>query len=359
MSASSSSEPVLLEPGVAHRIHSLPILILNVHSRCNCRCVMCDIWKIAESRSLRASDLEPHLDSIQQLGVRQVVFSGGEPLMNPGLWPLCRMLRAGGIRLTLLSTGLLFQKFSVEIAAELDEAIVSLDGPPEVHDKIRGVRGAFEQLQKGITAVRDNRADFPISGRCTVQRFNFRELRRTVETARHLQLDSISFLAADLTSEAFNRAQPWSPQRQADIGLTKSELNELEQEVDNLLEHYSADIQSGYVRENGRKLRRIVRHFRAHLGLCEPEAPPCNAPWVSAVLEADGFLRPCFFHRAIGNLHDGTLAEILNRSEAISFREQLDVARNPVCRRCVCSLHYPVSDGRSLEPNIAASLGVK
>ena len=28
-----------------HRITSLPILILMPHSACNCRCVMCDIWK--------------------------------------------------------------------------------------------------------------------------------------------------------------------------------------------------------------------------------------------------------------------------------------------------------------------------
>jgi hypothetical protein len=26
------------------RLHSLPILALVVHSACNCRCLMCDIW---------------------------------------------------------------------------------------------------------------------------------------------------------------------------------------------------------------------------------------------------------------------------------------------------------------------------
>jgi hypothetical protein len=37
-------------------------------------------------------------------------------------------------------------------------------------------------------------------------------------------------------------------------------------------------------------------------------APRCNAPWVSAVVETDGAVRPCFFQQAIGNLADGTLA---------------------------------------------------
>jgi radical SAM protein with 4Fe4S-binding SPASM domain len=88
-------------------------------------------------------------------------------------------------------------------------------------------------------------------------------------------------------------------------------------------------------------LRRIVHHFRAHLGLAEHVAPRCNAPWVSAVVEASGDVRPCFFHPAIGNTHQGTLQEIVNGPAAFRFRAALDVATNPVCRSCVCSLHVP------------------
>jgi MoaA/NifB/PqqE/SkfB family radical SAM enzyme len=336
----SSSELVLLEPAATHQICSLPILILNTHSRCNCRCVMCDIWKVAETRSLTEADLQPHLDSICRLGVRHIVFSGGEPLMNPGLWPLCRVLRAGGIRLTLLSTGLLFGKHAAAIASELDEAIVSLDGPPEVHDQIRGVKHAFDQLQQGIAAVRRYCPAFPVSARTTVQSANFRELRRTVAAARLLQMDSISFLAVDLTSQAFNRTIAWSSDRQATVGINAHEINFLEEEVEQLLEECGPDIRSGFIREDRSKLLRIVGHFRDHLGLCEPEAPRCNAPWVSAVVEADGSVRPCFFHPVIGNLQDGSLGDILNSSKAVAFREHLKIGTDPVCRRCVCSLHY-------------------
>ena len=93
--------------------------------------------------------------------------------------------------------------------------------------------------------------------------------------------------------------------------------------------------------ETPEKLRRIAEHFRAHLGMAEPVAPLCNAPWVSAVIEADGTVRPCFFHAPIGDLRNGqSLTEVLNGPEARRFRSQLDVAANPVCRRCVCSLHW-------------------
>jgi sulfatase maturation enzyme AslB (radical SAM superfamily) len=70
-------------------------------------------------------------------------------------------------------------------------------------------------------------------------------------------------------------------------------------------------------------------------------APRCNAPWVSAVIEANGDIRPCFFHPAIGNIHDGPLTCILNAPTAVGFRKNLDVETNPICRQCVCSLYIP------------------
>ena len=205
-------------------ITQLPILILYPHSRCNCRCVMCDIWKTSESREITTADLERHAADIESLGVRWVIFSGGEPLMHSDLFRLCAVLRPLGVRLTILSTGLLLARHARNIVEHLDEVIVSLDGPPDVHNRIRRVAGAFESLSEGIRELRQLRPDFPIAGRCTVQRQNCTSLNATVDTARELGLNSISFLAADMTSTAFNREQVWSTDRQAEVGLTSGEV---------------------------------------------------------------------------------------------------------------------------------------
>ena len=98
---------------------------------------------------------------------------------------------------------------------------------------------------------------------------------------------------------------------------------------------------NSFILESPNKLRRIVRHFKAHLGLAEAVAPRCNAPWVSAVLESDGTVRPCFFHEPIGNVSGQSLIEVLNSPRAVEFRESLQIADNPICRRCVCSLYSP------------------
>ncbi|MEI9985250.1 MAG: SPASM domain-containing protein [Aliidongia sp.] len=56
------------------------------------------------------------------------------------------------------------------------------------------------------------------------------------------------------------------------------------------------------------------------------------------MIEADGTVRPCFFHPPMGNIHDDGLVEILNSPDALTFRKGLDVRHDPVCRDCVCTL---------------------
>jgi MoaA/NifB/PqqE/SkfB family radical SAM enzyme len=321
---------------VAH----LPILVIHAHSSCNCRCTMCDIWKTKENRSFRPSDLEPHLASIRRLGVRWIVFSGGEPLLNQELPSVCSILKAESIHLTLLTTGLLLGKYAAQVADSFDDVIVSLDGPQKIHDSVRRVTSAFELIRSGVAALRQLCPEMSITARTTVQKQNHVHLRDTVRAARQLDLNGISFLAADLTSQAFNRAEPWTPDRQGEVGLSVEELVSLEAELESLIRENASDIAHGFIAESPAKLRRIGRQFRAQLGLEIMESPLCNAPWVSGVLETDGTVRPCFFHRSIGNIRDKSLYEIINGDEALAFRSALDISTNPICNKCVCSLNY-------------------
>jgi len=325
---------------LAHVIRELPILVIFPHSRCNCRCVMCDIWKIRQVREFTPSDLEPHLASFRALGVKWIVFSGGEPLMHSDFATLARMCRAEGVRLTVLTTGLLLDRYASTVASCMDDVIVSLDGPPETHDEIRRVRGAYVRLARGIEALRKVRPDIQVCGRCTVQKCNFRQLRATVRAAQELGLNSISFLAVDFSSHAFNRPAGWTEEQQAEVALDAEEIEGLDDEIELLTRDCQAEIESGFVCEGPEKLRRIVHHFRAGLGQAPAVAPRCNAPWVSAVVESDGTVRPCFFHRPLGNIRTAALDRILNSESALDFRRHLDMSHNPICQKCVCSLFF-------------------
>jgi Fe-coproporphyrin III synthase len=324
-------------------ITSLPIAVLHVHSQCNCRCVMCDIWRTRNSAELEPQMIATLLQSFRELGVKRVVLTGGEPLLHSDLSTICVPLRQEGIRVTVLTTGLLLGSHAHRASALFDEIIVSLDGPREIHDRIRRVQDAFQLLQDGVREVQASAPSIPVRARTTAQKLNFHSLRATVAAAREMHLDSISFLASDMTSSAFNRPLIWPVARQERVGLSREEVIGLEEEIEALIRANAEDISCGFIAESPAKLRGIVRHFRAHLGLEDSVAPICNAPWVSTVVELDGSVRPCFFHGSVGTIADGDLQSAINSTQALAFRASLDVAENPICRHCVCSLNYQVA----------------
>ena len=300
---------------------------------------MCDIWLGNNNRVvLNEADVQGLLASFRELGTRWVVMSGGEALMNPNLFRFCEILKTEGLRITILSTGLLLERVASKLIEQTDEVIVSLDGSRKIHDAIRRVPSGFQRLQEGVNAVKAIDSSFPVTGRCVIQRLNFADWPNIVDSARDLGLDQISFLAADVSSDAFNRPQIWDESRSAEVSLDPPQLPELKSVVEQLVLDYSSDISSGFIAESPEKLRRIYDYYAA---LATGSAFPtvqCNAPWVSAVVEADGTVRPCFFHRPMGNIRQTALNEILNDSREIEFRRDLDTSKNPVCQKCVCTL---------------------
>lgn len=324
-----------------HRIYTLPVVVLMPHSACNCRCVMCDIWLANRNkRELSSDDIAPHLLSLRRLGAKHVVLSGGEALMHSNLWTLCDLLREAGVaRITLLSTGLLLERRAAEVVRWCDEVTVSLDGSRSVHDRIRNIPNAYDRLAAGVGALKRLAPGFRVTARSVVQQQNYTDLPNIIEAAKTLDLDQISFLAVDVSSSAFNRPEGWPPERVAAVALNSEDVTRFAEIVEETIARYPEEFASGFVAESPARLRRLPRYFAALNGEAEFPENTCNAPWVSTVIEADGTVRPCFFHRSLGNIRERPLGEILNGSEAIEFRRRLDVRRDPICRKCVCTLY--------------------
>lgn len=328
---------------VTGRLESLPILALSVHSACNCRCVMCDIWKAnAEKRDIGADELARHAGAIAALRVQRVMLTGGEPLLHRNLWALCAQLQALRIRITLVTTGLLIEHYAAEIASSIDAVVISLDGPREVHDSIRRVKGGFDRIATGVMALRARTPAPRLIARSVVQRGNAHAIEATILDAHRMGFDEISFLAADLSSAAFNRPEPWPRSRVDEIALGGEELAQLESAIGSIAAARRELLDSGFVAGGRASLDRIARYYGALAGGGELPEVNCNAPWVSAVLEPGGVLRPCFFQPAYGSAADG-IEQAINGENAVAFRRRLDVASNPTCRRCVCSLHLPLT----------------
>jgi MoaA/NifB/PqqE/SkfB family radical SAM enzyme len=333
-----------------HKIYALPVAILMPHSSCNCQCVMCDIWKgNGNARQLTEADVRGLLMSLKQLNTQWVVMSGGEALLNPNLFGLCNLLRAEGMKITILSTGLLLKKYADQVVSHSDEVIVSLDGSEAVHNTIRRIPNAYHKLAEGVQALKTLDSHFPISARCVIQRLNFTDWPHIIEAAHALGLDQISFLPADVSTEAFNRPELWDQERTEEVKLEEAQLPNLKKVIELLITNYAHDFANGYIAESPAKIRRIYDYYAAFYGLTNFPPVRCNAPWVSTVVEADGTVRPCFFHHPLGNIRETPLPALLNSPAAVAFRQNLDLDTDSICRKCVCSLN--------LRPTVKLEIG--
>ena len=300
---------------------------------------MCDIWKANhEKQEIPLETLGRHISAFQKLGVEWVVLSGGEALMHPNLWSFCALLKTIPTKISLLSTGLLLAQHAPQIVDWCDEVIVSLDGSRDIHDAIRNVPHAYDQLAEGVAALKHHAPQFRVTARCVVQQANYHDVPNVIEAAHTLGLDQVSFLAADVSTTAFNRSTPWEKSRRHQICLSGSDVVRFREVIEDTITTYAKDCQSGFIAENPDKLRRLVTYFSALNDTTDFPPVSCNAPWVSTVIEADGTVRPCFFHRPLGNIHDQPLKQILNSPDAKHFRRELDITTDPICRSCVCSL---------------------
>jgi len=303
--------------------------------------VMCDIWKAnSEKKEISAEELAKHISAFKQLGVKEVALSGGEALMHSNLWKFCDQLKTIGVKISLLSTGLTLRSNAAEVIEHVDDVIVSLDGSKEIHNSIRNIPLAFEKLADGVQELKKFKPSFRVTGRCVLQKQNFRDFFNIIRSAKEIGLNQISFLAADVSSTAFNHINELAQEKKEEIALNLQDADELELLLKDSFVTLKKEYQTKFIAESPEKMLSLVKHYRAAAAVGHFPKKKCNAPWVSAVIESTGDVLPCFFHKAYGNIYQESFESIINSKKAIEFRKQLNIDTNSTCQKCVCSLYY-------------------
>jgi MoaA/NifB/PqqE/SkfB family radical SAM enzyme len=319
-------------PSPAPAAARLPLVTLYLTDRCNSRCVTCDYWRTGRE-NLTLASLEKLLPSMEELGTRVAVLSGGEPLLNPQWRAIAATLAARGIDLWLLTSGLSLVKHARPVAAVFQRLTVSLDGTGRA--TYRAIRGldAFDAVTAGIRAAAA--AGLAPGLRVTLQRANYRELPQFVRLARELGARDVSFLAVDVSNpHAFGRDSGFP----GGLALDASDLDEFAALIGALERDFAAEFASGFIVESPARLRRLHGYFAALQGRAEFPAVRCNAPEFSAVIGLHGEVSPCFFipGPASGRAQDP--ARALEADDMRALRADIRAGRRVECTRCVCSL---------------------
>lgn len=156
----------------------------NVTGRCNMRCVFCEWW-INDIPELSTKQGLEVIDAVCSLGVPFFDLSGGEPLLRKDLIILAKRVSSHGCLVSMNTNGTLLDENRIdEVANVFDMVVVSLDGPKEVHDKIRGVPGTYEKAIKAIKLLKKNNIKVGVNSVATP--WNIDVLPQFIEQLRSL-----------------------------------------------------------------------------------------------------------------------------------------------------------------------------
>ncbi|MBN2208702.1 MAG: radical SAM protein [Candidatus Coatesbacteria bacterium] len=137
-------------------------LRLAITSRCNARCSMCDAWRKPLEREMSLKDYERvfNVSASFLSKIKHVSLTGGEPTLRDDLVDVVRLVtrRLPGASVNINTNALLgerVERMTREMLSFRDQmmVIVSLDGLGDVHDKVRGVPGAFERADSAVAAL--------------------------------------------------------------------------------------------------------------------------------------------------------------------------------------------------------------
>ena len=133
--------------------------ILQIHPslRCNLSCSHC--YSSSGPVGHTELDVATICDVISDaaaMGYQVISVSGGEPLMYRGLDDVLTHAKSLGLRTTVTTNGFFTGRDQLSRLRELvDVLAISLDGPPEIHNRIRGSVHAFERLEAGLENIRN------------------------------------------------------------------------------------------------------------------------------------------------------------------------------------------------------------
>lgn len=335
-----------------------PITVsLNLTHLCNLRCGMCGQWRrqdVYRKEFLPLEKLRELVNAVSRYRPRFYLW-GGEPLLYPELSGLLRHLQAAKQYTIVNTNGVLLGKHAVELADRgVDGLDVSLDGPAEIHDRIRGVPGTFEKVMAGLGLLRERRR--VAGGRkpmvkaiTTISAMNVDRLEETLDLFDASRLfDAVIFNLGWFTTERIGEATDRIFREH--LGCSSSSWKDF---VGALGELDPGKVRAFMEKVSSRRRKtqptvffipdllpgRVEEYYSRPASFLGRKT--CFSPWLSLEVRPNGDLTFCpdFPDYIIGNINEETFADIWNGARARKFRRLLIEKGNfPLCSRC-CGLY--------------------
>jgi len=341
-------------------------LSLNLTRRCNLQCRMCEQHRHQSRAASALSWYDPArelplaawLDLLDQVASfrPRLYLTGGEPLLYPHFPELIREAKKRKFLLHLQTNGILLDRTAEQlVAAGVEMVTVSLDGPPEIHDHVRGQRNAFRRSREGIAALvaaRRGRAAPLLLINCVISQANIAILGQMVPLALELGADILQIQHTIFNSlDNVERHNLWLSREFAETqgldlvtpSIPPGEFYESEITGEDL-PRLRAGLEEARRRAQGRLRLQFLPNLPEgllepyYLDLKYPFPQECQDLWKGCRILPDGTISPCL-HLVAGNITRQPFREIWNGPQMQRFRQLVSRRLFPGCVRC-CSRSF-------------------
>lgn len=196
----------------------LDTLIVFVTSRCNCRCNHCFYWRELNNQAeLTLSEIESI--SLTSGRIRSLMLSGGEPFIRNDLSEIADLFvsNAKVHTFSIPTNGTLSKNIITQVKnmcqrfrSTLFKINVSLDAFDEVHDRMRGCKGIFNQAVdtiKELICLRSGTSNLEINVTTVICHENLNQVDEFVPFVQNLNVDqhNIEIIRGEAKDPSLNR----------------------------------------------------------------------------------------------------------------------------------------------------------
>jgi MoaA/NifB/PqqE/SkfB family radical SAM enzyme len=311
-----------------HKVVRPLFLDYAVTWRCNARCIMCDTWQACKDLDTPMQG-EMSLEDWQTIferdadflrDIKKIGLTGGEPFLRKDITELVKLFHQTlpQARISVVSNGLMTKRTlrALErIKRFMPELIfsVSLDGIGEIHDKVRGIPGAFNKAMATMRGAKE--LGFTVTSGMVISSLNYNQID---DTARMLAGMGVDF-SCNLQESGAN----FHTEDQLDE-MTPEMLKLVEKSLENYSHHYYMD-----------NVRRQLKGEKRTL--------PCYSGMTSYFLKPEGDLCVCnLLGDSLGNLKEQSFLEIADATSTWKRRDEL--------KDCKCWSQCEVKNSAAVAP---------
>ena len=334
---------------------------IKITNACNLRCKTCGQWGesgymlTAPSSVVRETvPLEVYKRMVDDIaGIRPWIYIwGGEPFLYSDLLPLLAYMKQNHLLISVVTNGTRLASHAEKLVdTGLDALMLSVDGPRETHDTIRGVPGTFDALLSAITAIQDEkrrqgRHKPHITLVTTVSKDNADKLDQIFDIGEDVGADLMLMYYAWFTTEGIGSRHEAVMQEKLDVTPTAWRgylwsFDEIDSHavVESVKRIRAKKYSFPYILIPNLEYEDVGPYYREPGNTFDYDR--CVYPWLVTDVMPNGDVAPCrdYPDYVVGNIKEDSIVDIFNGERYRKFRKALQEVGGlfPICARC-CGL---------------------